>query len=393
MLGYRKRSFGSAHKLLSALRADHDDLGSLRRLQQLLMGEIFRTEAKTRALKAERKGVAANRGKSAAKRSSILAQRIERVRAAAYVWRCFGDAIAFEFLDKYALKQSFYDTGRPVAKQRAGFLSGKEGLGVEIAVLEDFLEKKVPAVLVDLTDSIRHGDICLLLGPDPQLIEVKAKAGLDTRGRRQRDGLAKLHEFFEHDEAEGLRGFAGVTRRTQFSSADRTYFAELNACIGQAMEKGHATVSPEPGLHYLAMTEKGPSLNEIVASLKLDKLWGFPLNEFKAERAWAPYYPFLLSIEGEAALWAFVRGDLYLVVIVETKALEAVVKEAGYVGDFDRAEEDYPLTIKHKDLKELTRVSSHYLRRMALEFVSPKWLVEAAIEIVVSRTPDKESVA
>jgi hypothetical protein len=390
MLGYRKRSFSDAHKLLSALRADHDDLVSLRRLQRLLMHEIIRTEAKTRALKAERKGVAAKGGKSAAKRSSVLAQRVEKVRAAAYVWRCFGDAIAFEFLDKYALKQSFYDAGRPVVKQRAGFLSGKEGLATEIAFLEDFLEKKVPALLVDLTDSIRHGDICLLEGPDPQLIEVKVKAGLDARGRRQRDNLAKLHEFFEHDEAEGLRGFAGVTRRTEFSSADRTYFAELNACIGQAMENGHATVSPEPGLHYLAMTEAGPSLNNVVASLELDKPWGFPLNEFKAERAWAPYYPYALSIESEAALWAFVRGDLYLVVIVETGALETVAKEAGYVAEFDVGKEDYPLTLRDKDLKELTRVSSHYLRRMALEFVSPRWLLESAIEVVLRHTVNKD---
>ena len=242
MLGYRKRSFGNAHALLSALRGDHDDLVSLKSLQQLLMREIIRTEAKVRTLRAERKGVATNGGKSAAKRSSILAQRIERIRAAAYVWRCFGDAIAFEFLDKYALKQCFYNADRPVAKQRAGFLSGKEGLGMEIAFLEGFLEKKVPALLVDLTDTIRHGDICLLEGPDPQLIEVKAKAGLDARGRRQRNDLAKLHAFFENDEVEDLRGFPRVTRREGFLSADRTYFAELNACIGEAMEKGHAAV-------------------------------------------------------------------------------------------------------------------------------------------------------
>jgi hypothetical protein len=184
MLGYRKRSFGNAHALLSALRGDHDDIVSLKSLQQLLMREIVRTEAKTQTLKAERKGVAMNGGKSAAKRSSVLAQRIERVRAAAYLWRCFGDAIAFEFLDKYALKQCYYNAERPTVKQRAGFLSGKEGISIVIAFLEDFLEKKVPAILVDLTDTSRHGDICLLEGPDPVLIEVKAKTGLDARGRR-----------------------------------------------------------------------------------------------------------------------------------------------------------------------------------------------------------------
>jgi hypothetical protein len=355
------------------------------------MREIVRTEAKTRTLKAEREGVAMNGGKSAAKRSSVLAQRIERVRAAAYLWRCFGDAIAFEFLDKYALKQCYYNADRPTVKQRAGFLSGKEGISIEIAFLEDFLEKKVPALLVDLTDTIRHGDICLLEGPDPVLIEVKAKAGLDARGRRQRDDLAKLHAFFENGEVEELRGFSKVTRHEGFTSADRTYFTELNVCIVQAMEKGHATVSPEPGLHYIAMTEEEPSITVLLASLGLKKPWAFPLNEVKAEQAWATYYPFVLSIEGEAALWAFARGDLYLMVAVDTGVLESIVREAGYVAEFDLGKEDYPLTIKDKGLKEITRISSHYLTRMALEFVSPKWLLESAIDVVLRHAANQDA--
>ena len=121
----------------------------------------------------------------------------------------------------------------------------------------------------------------------------------------------------------------------------------------------------------------------MLASLELKKPWGFPLNEFKVEQAWAPYYPFALSIESEAALWEFVRGDLYLMVVVETGVFETIVKEAGYVGEFDLGKENYPLTIKDRDLKEVTRISSHYLTRMALEFVSPKWLIESAIDVVL----------
>jgi hypothetical protein len=53
-----------------------------------------------------------------------------------------------------------------------------------------------------------------------------------------------LHAFFENDEVEELRGFPKVARREGFTSADRTYFTELNVCIVQAMETGHRNGVP-----------------------------------------------------------------------------------------------------------------------------------------------------
>ena len=361
------------------------------------MREMLRTEAKVRSLKAERKGIVKNGGRAAAKRSSALAQRIERVRAAGHVWRCFGDGIAFEYLDNYALKQTYYSVERPKVKQRAGFLTGKEGLAGEIAYLEELLEREVPALLVDLTDTIRHGDICVLVGPDTHLIEVKAGSGLDARGRRQRDGLLKLQKLFDTDEAEGLRGFPVMTRRVQFGSPDVTYVDELNTCIATALKDGQASVSPEGGVHYVALTEAGPGIEHAFAALKLDRPWVLSLNEFKAEHAWAPYYPFVLSIVAEASLWAFVRGDVYLMVVIEPRTFTDAISEAGYVGEFDFANEDYPLSVKDKAGNEITKISRGYLKRVALEFVSPRWLVKSALEVIGRRhaggTPSSEDEA
>ena len=53
MLGYRKRSFASAHALLQTLRANLEDLKTLKALQKLLLSEIIRAEEKIRGLKAE----------------------------------------------------------------------------------------------------------------------------------------------------------------------------------------------------------------------------------------------------------------------------------------------------------------------------------------------------
>src|SRR5262249_5336403 len=143
-------------------RANFADLPTLKALQQLLCREIVRTEKKIRDLKADRKAITTIGGKQAKRRSSVLLARIEKIRHCAYVWRCFGDAIAFSYMDRFALKQTFYSTEHPHEKQSAGFLMDKVGLATEIAYLEFALERNIPALLVDLTDTIRHGDVCLM---------------------------------------------------------------------------------------------------------------------------------------------------------------------------------------------------------------------------------------
>ena len=138
-----------------------------------------------------------------------------------YIWRCFGDAIAFLFMDKFALKQTFFNTHNCNAKQDAGFLAGKAGLSGEWMVMEEFLSKGIPALISDLTNTIRHGDVCVMIGPEPHLIEVKSGT-LDSRGRRQKNSIRQLMEFFKTDEAEGLRGL-GKVRRVAHSDSELFY--------------------------------------------------------------------------------------------------------------------------------------------------------------------------
>src|SRR5690349_22597770 len=110
MFGYRRHSFASVHNLLQALRANRDDLATLKELQKRLLREIIRAEKKIRELKAELRGLEGKSGSTAEKRSAYLRNRIEGFRQCAYIWRCFGDAIAFLYMDKFALKHCFYST-------------------------------------------------------------------------------------------------------------------------------------------------------------------------------------------------------------------------------------------------------------------------------------------
>jgi hypothetical protein len=385
MLGYRKRSFADAFGLLEALRANQEDLTSLKKLQQLLFREIARTEKKIRELKAKLKGIQKTGGKQIAKRSSSLKHRIEGYRQNAYIWRCFGDAIAFLYMDKHALKQVFFNIENPNPKNNAGFIMGKEGLAMEIAHLEFALEQEVPALLTDLTNTIRHGDICLMGGGDPHLIEVKAGKRLDKRGKKQKRNLEKLHKFFEEDKAEDLRGFKGPIRRQEYETAERTYTADINDCIDEALTKGHATREPEPGLHYIALAEGAPDINEILAHFKPEAPWLFQLNEIKATRAWAPYMPFTLTLRGKDNLWKFIRGNVVLLVLFDLEQLCTIAKQKGYDAKLKPDDEGLPVfQILIPEAGGYVSLSAQMLARIAMEFVSPDWLVTASVEILKS---------
>jgi len=380
MLGYRNRSFARAHDLLNIVRTNHDDLEALKALQQLLCGELVRAESKIRKLKSELNNTVRTGGGHAAKRSSYLRNRIEGLRQCAYVWRCFGDAIAFTYMDKFALKQCFYNTENSNVRQGAGFIADKAGFPHEIYFLEFALKEQVPALLVDLTNTIRYGDVCLMDASDPQLFEVKATKKLDRRGKKQKRSLKKLQDFFETDKAVGLRGFPDV-RRAALEVPERTHVAELNACIGEALNDGHAVTSPERGLSYVVIrTRDAPRVQDVLCTLRLKEPWVFDLNQVKIQRACAPYLPFILTIEDKDYLWKFIRGELYILVFIELGTLSQIAVDNGYEAQFDRSNADYPLRINVPGTDNFVNVSSHMLARIGFEFLSPEWPILAAIE-------------
>jgi hypothetical protein len=361
MLGYRKRSFARAHALLQNLRANLEDLEALRELQMLVLREVIRAEEKIRELKAQLRTIEEATDTATTRRTAYLDNRIEGFRQCAYIWRCFGDAIAFLYMDKYALKQCFYSTETVNAKQDAGFILGKQGLANELAMLESALKHGVPAVLVDLTNTIRHGDVCLMGESDPCLIEVKASKRLNDRGKKQKRSLEKLRTFYEADKCAGLRGFPELRRKAS-ETPERTYVDQINECIREAVKDGYAVRQPEQGLHYIVMTQKAPNLEQILGSLKLNSLWPFFLNEPKSDRIWAPYFPFILTIEEWDHLWKFIRGNLFIVVFVELDALCKVALDEGCKATFDLDDELRPLRIEVPDGGKVY-ISSHILTR------------------------------
>ncbi|WP_143534068.1 hypothetical protein [Rhizobium sullae] len=382
MLGYRKRSFGRAHDLLTTLRNDQNNLAALREMQALLLGEIILTEERIRPLKMELKTIDPDAPDADLKRFVFLTNRIEGLRRCAFIWRCFGDAIAFLYMDKYALKQTLYNTDNYNAKQSAGFIGGKDGLRTELAVLDSFVDARIPALLVDITNTIRHGDICVMAGPDPMLVEVKAsKKKLNPRGRKQTRSLEMLNTFFTTDRAKGLRGMEEVRRRGS-RVAERDHVDLMNMCIGKAREYGYGIEQPEKGLFYVAMGDDAPTIQEIFADMGLREPLVFGWNIEKSQQTWVPFVPFTLTIEDKDALWDFIQGKLFVMVVLEIDRLKEIAAEIGLNAAYDeQSDPSYPLKFELVGGAGLSDISRQMISRIGMECVSPETIIQRAAEM------------
>lgn len=259
-------------------------------------------------------------------------------------------------------------------KSSAGMLGGKSGLVNEVACLLSALEHGVSAILCDITNTLRYGDVCLLGASDPCPIEVKSRKSLNKRGKRQAATLERLTAFLETDQAENFR-VPGMTKRVELKIPERTYRDAMNACIANAARDGWAVACPEPGLTYIA-TYISPTA-EMFASMTGGGLQIYSmLNEDKTAGTWGIYEPFTLSVREESHLLDFIEGRLSLIVSFDVDALCTRMARPGWDVSFNP---DVPAAIQfhHVETGALIGISRQFLSRIAYEFVAPSWVADS----------------
>ncbi|MCD5978974.1 hypothetical protein [Pseudomonas quasicaspiana] len=334
---------------------------------------ISRTKETTKKLRLEKANDRPVRERAKEIKNLIknLDLKVEGYKYITYIWKMYAESIAFHFCDKYAIKHFLYDDKYHI-KETAGFISGKAGLKAEIAVLKSAAKYNVPAVLCDLTNTLRHGDVCLLGKNDPYPIEVKNSKKLDKRGEKQLRSIDELSRFFTKDEAENFRG-AGPVIRQEHIGRERYHLKAINACISSSYEKGTSHVSPESGIHYLAITKfKKGALDQI--SVKHAHI--INLNEFKTSMNWHPYTPFHLSLNPEHH-YNFISGNLTVVVILDLQVIKRRFKRNGLHITFLQDENWYAqISSTGNILDGGFRVSVQSFLRVAFEFQSLTWVIK-----------------
>lgn len=381
MLGrYKARILRLAHSLRN-LESDPDNLDALAALEGEIVRLIIKTEASTvrvrgvmRQATAELKRGRLPREETATLRKLIqdCKMRVGDFKRLKFVWKCFGDGIAFIYLDKYALKHMYYDTTNYVPKQDAGALSGKTGLKQERMIVRALKSKGIPAMLCDITNTLRHGDICVLIGPDPIPIEVKSSGHANDRVDRQVERIKALTSFLEKDEARNFRGIPHISR-VELSQPEVTHLDALTRCITDSEGKAIARVSPEPGLHYLCVREPGGLDQLPLGTINGDTMMCL-VNEAKSDQSWPPYYPFTLSIRNPHHLYAFMRGEISLAVIVDVSELrrQFLSREREIALPHDG---DWAIWIRRPGEEGVSAVSRQVLGRLFHEFQSLSWFV------------------
>lgn len=274
------------------------------------------------------------------------------------------------------MKHVFYNTKNTNPRQEAGFISGSTGFPFEIEAMNTLVNRGVPCVLTAVTNTIRYGDVCVLTGPDPFIIEVKASLTKDRRRARQRRNMQTLSEFYYTDKLAGFRGFPTV-RRIAVPDCE-SHEEAFNQCLNEAYKKGAALISPEPGVEYIAIADARISASAALAQSRAKEPSPFYLNEWKTDQAWAPYYPPPLLIATKRALYDFLLGRLHVVVLLDAAAMRQLAAEMGY--DLNIVHEHpYPLRNRKTGTDIKANISIHLLQRAALEAVSLKWIFRAVI--------------
>lgn len=386
MLGYYKKHVLSLKGMINRLQENRDNLDLLREIQLRLIKRIILTERKIRTHKGRvtqlrstlrKNRVSKEQALEVKKKRAFLEERIRQLQWLLYVWRAFGDALAFTYLDKWSVKPLLYNDKTPDVKQSSGFLDGKVGLPVEFSLVLDALTHRVPALLTDLTNSIRHGDVCLCGESVPYLLEVKSSSNLGARTERQASSLHNIQQYLQTDEGKDVRG-APYCKRVDIQTPEVNHLGLLNQLMEEAAQRGHAVGHPEPGLIYFVAGKDTRLPLEALRDISEPTI--FFLNQAKTESTWMSYYPFTLAIQDPHHLYAFLRGELAVVVILDNAVVRrlaadrqltfSVLENSDWGWEFEQrvATGEEPFRF---------RVSWHFISRVGLECLSLKWILDS----------------
>ncbi|WP_171229876.1 hypothetical protein [Ruegeria sp. HKCCA4008] len=356
------------HSEVHVLAEDLDRLDHLLEIQRSLVSAILRTETEIKS----------------AKDSGDDPKDWQYLR---YNFLCLGDSLAFLYLDRFSLKQTYFNVENYSPKQGGGFLSGQTGLAGEIAVLEQAIEAGVPAVLCDLTNVVRYGDVCLLGAADPFPIEVKSSKTKDKRGKRQKRKLAKLLEFLESDRAQGFRGNSKTTVRIETSLPLNSYSEQLEAAIQDAESEGMVTFDVDECLRVAVFQGAERDMSRLMDGIDGDRALGNFVNDIKSNMLWAYHYPYALSFKHTKNYAKFVHGEVVIVTILDMGKFESKLAYDGIELKVEADENSIQCRIKHPELSDYTEepwfyVSDGMMARIWTDFLNPSWIVQNAIEML-----------
>lgn len=374
-------------KMLNDLKYDLNNFDKLLKLQFKILSCIMRSERKIKHLKKDSANLRSVLKKSRLPKEQSLAvkdkikiitEMISSEKFKIYTYKMFGDAVAFLYIDKYTVKQLYYNVHNYQVKEQSGDLGGKSGLREEWGYVRFACQNKIPALLHDITMSIRHGDVSLLGRDEPFILEVKSSSNANKRVERQKSNLAKLGRFIENDEAENFRGIS-LLKRESLLTEEVTYSHVLNDCLNDCRTKGMALAEVEKGFYICAVRQGSMiSLFESMGFNEENEILPIFLNQYKNNGEWMPLTPFTLLLNDPYDLNDFIDGELTIACFLKIDEFKKMAMALGYELVFS-LDDEFSILFKAIGEDVIFGVSWQMLLRVPLEMMSMSWLIKESI--------------
>ena len=405
------KRFGMAALLLNNIRHNPKNLSAVMKLQRFLLRQIITAEHRIKWLKKAKGRMLSLKRKGSTKARSVVLKililkvedRIQDIHQLIFLWKSFGDGIACVYQSPYSLKHFYFDDEYGV-KSGPGFILGKTGFMSEYRLLRKALAMNVPAVLSDLTNIIKHGDVCLMGAADPVALEVKSSANTNARVRRQQEQLRILSEFFRNDGAANFRGMLN-TKRIEISTPLVSYEEKINECMSEAQVRGSSALSPEIGLTYICGRNDALWAQSIIDLVVQHQTASSMIVSLTPEPTWLPCKSFTVSMSPantvlfiQERLSCFVVIDLAVVKqLLDERALEPVILMDGVSAiqiapRINKTGGDTHAKGISADWRErlgIFRISELHFLRTAAQFESLRWFADGLAEQVETMRNEK----
>lgn len=267
-------------------------------------------------------------------------------------------------------------------KEAPGFLTGKKGLEEELRVLKELFDKKKIAILNDLTNNMRFGDITVIDDMHQfSLVEVKSGTQQFTEHKKQTDKRQKLESYIETDKVEDLHYTGQKMLRISAHSPVEDHLQEINILINQALQVGYSSLlEVEKGLAYYVDTEYSEERGEKIIQTINERMGQYYVSMPMFSKP--GYVPFVLSFKNPNAAFKFYKGELVIIVFIDFDYIKGKFRshdiKIEYIGDKINF-----FTIKHnnKDNNKVDKmtVSQYLFYRLSYEFLSLDWLIEELV--------------
>lgn len=303
---------------------------------------------------------------------SLMRKQIEEYKNIIYILKSIGDGVVFVYLDKWDIKPL-------VCKQSNGFISGKIGFRREMDIFREFYHRGELVFFNDITNCLRYGDITFVKDGMPIIIEVKSSKVFGKRIKRQREGLKKITEYLLTDKVENLYGtFTGLMQREKSHSNDINHVEELNDLIQQAYDSGGGYEKIESGLYYCVLKGSEKPMIELLEKELMTNPFVYFVNQEKYNCQ--GYLPFASSIKRPEHFYDFYTGKVILIVVVDLQVIKNKIEKCGYLFEF--MDGDWPIKVLSPFISSQDfqiNISSHFMGRLAFDFLSLEWFTKELI--------------